>query len=116
MDEALAGRLEHMASAIANIERITSGRSMEDYRSDRDFAAALERYIEIISEASRHIPPALKSRHPEIDWRGIAGIGNVIRHAYDRIDAGKIWSVVEVYLGSLKTAIVAMRAASPPTR
>jgi uncharacterized protein with HEPN domain len=46
-------------------------------------AAAMERYLERLSEASRHVPQELKEKHPEVDWRGVADIGNVLRHAYD---------------------------------
>jgi hypothetical protein len=35
-----------------------------------------ERGVEIVSEASRHLPPELKARHPEIPWQKVAGIGN----------------------------------------
>jgi uncharacterized protein with HEPN domain len=47
----------------------------------------VERGVEIISEASRHLTPELKARHPEIPWLKIAGIGNVLRHGYENIAA-----------------------------
>ncbi len=56
---------------------------MDDYAAEPDLAAAVERYLERLSEASRHVPDALKEKHPNIDWRGVADLGNVLRHAYD---------------------------------
>jgi uncharacterized protein with HEPN domain len=47
---------------------------------------AAERAIEIISEASRHLPEEMRASAPEVPWREIAAIGNVLRHAYHRID------------------------------
>jgi uncharacterized protein with HEPN domain len=47
---------------------------------------AVERGIEIISEASRHVPDELKLQYRHIYWREIAGIGNLVRHVYGRID------------------------------
>ncbi|HEB79602.1 MAG TPA: DUF86 domain-containing protein [Rhodospirillales bacterium] len=41
---------------------------------------AVERGIEIISEASRQIPPEMKSNYPDIHWQEIASIGNLLRH------------------------------------
>jgi uncharacterized protein with HEPN domain len=54
----------------------------------------VERGLEVISEASRHLSDELKSRHPHIPWRKIAGIGNVLRHDYGRVSAPVIWKLV----------------------
>jgi uncharacterized protein with HEPN domain len=69
---------------------------------------ATQRGIEIVSEASRHIPDHLKPRYPGIPWRDIAGIGNLLRHGYDTLDHAVIWGVVEAHLPSLKAAVEAM--------
>ena len=55
---------------------------------------ALERGLEIISEASRHLPDDLKDRHPHIPWRKVAGIGNVLRHDYERIAPAILWKLM----------------------
>jgi hypothetical protein len=47
----------------------------------------VERGVEIISEASRHLTDELKARHPEIPWQKVAGIGKVLRHNYESIVA-----------------------------
>jgi hypothetical protein len=49
----------------------------------------VERGIEIISEAGRRLPGELKRRHPEIPWRKIAGVGNVLRDEYERNCPGR---------------------------
>jgi uncharacterized protein with HEPN domain len=51
----------------------------------------LERGVEIISEASRHLADEMKARHPEIPWAKVAGIGNVLRHEYERIAPDVLW-------------------------
>ena len=105
-----ADRLGHMLRALAAIERLASGRSLEDYRAEPDLAAAAERYLERLSEASRHVPQELKERHPEIDWRGVADIGNALRHAYDQVSDHRIWQVVTDELPALKAAVEDMIA------
>ena len=75
--------LEQMLEAILDIEQITADRGPEAYASDRLSRRAVERCIEIVSEASRRVPDALQESHPAIPWRKIAGIGNVLRHDYD---------------------------------
>ena len=54
----------------------------------------VERGVEIISEASRRLPDALKARHPEIPWPKVAGIGNVLRHDYEDVAAPVMWKLV----------------------
>jgi uncharacterized protein with HEPN domain len=44
----------------------------------------IERCVEIISEARRHLPAEMKARHPGIPWPKVAGIGNVLRHNFTR--------------------------------
>jgi uncharacterized protein with HEPN domain len=55
----------------------------------------VERGIEIISEASRHLSDEMKSRRPEIPWSKVAGIGNVLRHDYDRAAPDVLWKLVQ---------------------
>jgi uncharacterized protein with HEPN domain len=56
---------------------------------------AVERGLEIISEASRHVPADLKALTPDIPWRQIAAIGNLLRHEYQRADIAATWNIIE---------------------
>ena len=100
--------LEQMLEAIIDIEQITAGRSSEAYAADRTARRAVERCIEIVSEASRRLPPDLKHRHPEIPWPQIASIGNVLRHDYDAVNDATIWHAATVDLLPLKEALTAL--------
>ncbi|MBM3555708.1 MAG: DUF86 domain-containing protein [Alphaproteobacteria bacterium] len=103
-------RLDHILEAVANLKRVTAGRRMADLETDVDFGALVERYIERISEASRHVPAEMKAKHPEIDWQGIAGIGNILRHAYHLVDPNRLWKIVSGRLDQLQAAAEALRA------
>lgn len=103
-------RLHHMLQAIEAIERLTARKTLAAYRADADMAAAVERYLERLSEASRHVPDELKAKHASIDWRGVADIGNALRHAYDQISGRRVWQTVIGDLPPLKIAIEAMLA------
>ena len=70
----------------------------------------IERYLERLSEASRQVPEALRSRHPSIDWRGVADIGNALRHAHDQIGDRRVWQTVTDDPPLLKAAIARMLA------
>jgi uncharacterized protein with HEPN domain len=71
---------------------------------------AVQRGIEIISEASRHLPGDLKARHAHIRWPAIAQIGNVLRHEYHSISDRVIWDVVRDELPPLRKAVKVMIA------
>jgi|SRR5271165_3699283 len=62
----------------------------------------VERGVEIVSEASRHLPPELKARHPNIPWHKVAGIGNVLRHNYENVAAAVMWKLAHDDLDALE--------------
>jgi uncharacterized protein with HEPN domain len=76
--------------------------------------AAVERCIEIVSEASRGIPQVLKGEFPEQPWPEIAAIGNLLRHSYDRVDDLIMWKIATRSLPELRPAIVAALTKAEP--
>lgn len=84
------------------------GKSFEDYQTDWLLRHAVERAIEIVSEAARRIPLELQAMEPQIPWQQIMGIGNVLRHEYHRISDRVIWNVIQEYLLPLRVAVVAI--------
>ena len=107
---ALRARLEHILEAVALIETHTSGKTFEQYAADPLLQAAVERWLLTVSEAARFVPDEHRQRHPEIPWRSVADLGNVLRHAYDRVFASRVWAVVEEHLPTLRTAVEALLA------
>lgn len=104
----LASRLEDIRDAVGEAQRFTAGMAFEDYLADPLVRRGVERCVEIISEASRHIPTKRKAAYPDIPWREIAGIGNVLRHGYRLVDQTVIWGVVENHLAPLERAVLAI--------
>ncbi len=103
--------LHDILAAIDGIEAAVAGKSLADYQSDWTLRHAVQRGIEIVSEASRRIPEHLRQTRPEIPWRNILGIGNVLRHEYESVSDEVIWNVVRLHLPPLKQAIVVMEIA-----
>jgi uncharacterized protein with HEPN domain len=64
--EDLPSRLEDILDAIGDIQEFVKGRSFDDYSGDTMLRLAIERCVEIILEASRHIPPDMKAQHPQV--------------------------------------------------
>ena len=107
-------RLGHIKERIVLIRGLVSGRKFAEVAEDPAARAALERFLEVISEASRHLPDAWKSEHPAIPWRRVHDLGNVIRHAYDQVDLGILWDITEKDLAELELAVDAMLKAHAP--
>jgi uncharacterized protein with HEPN domain len=79
--------------------------SFEAFRDDRRTFYAVTRCIEIISEAARRLPAAMRERHSELPWRAIMGVGNVYRHDYDNVAEEFVWRTVQHSLQPLLEAI-----------
>ena len=71
--------VEEMLDYIEQASSYARDLTFEQYSADRKTQRAVERCIEVISEASRHIPDEIKAKHPEIPWPDVAAIGNVFR-------------------------------------
>ncbi|MDX1710960.1 MAG: HepT-like ribonuclease domain-containing protein [Rhodovibrionaceae bacterium] len=98
-------RLVDILESIEGIRATIDGVSFEEFERSWTIFRAVERGIEIISEASRHIPDELKRDHPEIPWAKIAGIGNLTRHEYHRIAPDIVWRIVQSDLDPLESAV-----------
>ena len=102
MPPTLADRLQHILQAIDDCEAILKRQNREAFATDRLSRLAVERALEIISEASRHIPKELKEREATIAWQRMADLGNRLRHVYHRIDPDVLWDVVKQDLPALR--------------
>ena len=98
--------------AIAMIEQFTSGMDFETFSANPMAVAAVERKLQIISEAAIRLGSEAEQRIPDQPWRDIRGIGNQLRHSYERIDLNTIWNAVTDDLPPLKAAV--LRTLNPP--
>jgi uncharacterized protein with HEPN domain len=98
-----------MLKAVEGIEAAIAGKDFSDFEANWLLQRGVERALEIISEASRRLPSEIQSKHPEIPWRDIATIGNLLRHEYHSTSSRIIWQVVQEHLPELKAAIMSLR-------
>jgi uncharacterized protein with HEPN domain len=87
-------RLTDIIQAVELIRSELAGVTLQGLESDRRRQWLVERGLEVISEASRHLTDEMKARHPEIPWSSVAAIGNVLRHEYERVAYDVLWRVV----------------------
>jgi uncharacterized protein with HEPN domain len=105
MPPTLGDRLAHILDAIERIERLMAGTTRQSFERDVLHRMATERLLEIISEASRRIPDETKKAQPDINWRGMADLGNRLRHAYHAIDVDVLWNIASRDLPPLKSFV-----------
>jgi uncharacterized protein with HEPN domain len=90
-----------IVTAIQRILRYTDGVSRADLEANDEKLSAILYQISIIGEATKRLSPTFREAHPEIPWREIAGMRNVIVHEYDQLDLDVIWDVVQNKLSEL---------------
>jgi uncharacterized protein with HEPN domain len=64
--------------------------------------------LEVIGEASKAVPETVRLSHPEVDWRKIAGLRDILIHQYFGIDAELIWDIIKNKLTALENQIRAI--------
>jgi uncharacterized protein with HEPN domain len=103
--------LNDIRSQIELLQRFLGDLDYEAFKDDQLRFYAVTRCLEIISEASRRLPEDLKTRHPSILWKEMAGAGNVYRHGYESVEAYDVWITIQDHLPALRAVVDAELAA-----
>lgn len=61
--------------------------------------------MEVIGEAAKNLSPAFKNKHPQISWKDITGLRNILIHYYFGIDYRTVWDIVKNKIPELKKQI-----------
>lgn len=85
-----------MLEAARKVIRYTDDRQAEAFVADEMAYDATLRNLEILGEAAKNIPEEIRKRYPEVDWRGVAGLRDVLAHAYFALDDATLWKIVRV--------------------
>jgi uncharacterized protein with HEPN domain len=88
-------RVSHMVDAARQIEIFMTDVDHDIYQHDLKLQFAITRLIEIIGEASNHVQEETKRRFPDVEWRILKGVRNIIVHEYFGINYETIWVVTQ---------------------
>lgn len=99
--------LAHIMECIQKIERFTE-RGRGHFLEDELTQDAVLRNFEVIGEAAKRLDDSYRASHPEIPWRAIAGLRDVLIHQYEGVDLEKVWAIVEKDLPGLKQSIAGL--------
>jgi len=102
--------IKDILEAIDRIESYTTNLTFDDFSESRLYQDAVVRNLEIIGEAVKRLPKRLIEKYPEIEWKKIAGLRDILIHEYFGIDTEIVWDVVENKIQELKDQILLIQS------
>lgn len=107
--------LDDILEAIRRVELYTGGKSYEEFARDILVQDGVLRNRANLGEAVKRLPAELTDLQPQIEWRKIAGLRDILVHEYGGVDLGIVWDVILSKLPELKAATQAIRGAGAST-
>jgi len=90
-----ATRIRHILDHAREAAAMVQGRRRADLDNDRQLSLALVRLLEIVGEAASRVSDERKALYPRIPWSEIVGLRNRLIHAYDKVDHGILWQILD---------------------
>jgi uncharacterized protein with HEPN domain len=72
-----------------------AGKSWDEFYQDMQCQDAVLRRLEIIGEAARHVSPQTQKKYPQIPWRDLTVLRNLVIHQYDAVDINQVWDTTQ---------------------
>ncbi|OGR17918.1 MAG: hypothetical protein A2X81_02210 [Desulfobacterales bacterium GWB2_56_26] len=92
-------------TSIVEIEEFLQGMTYATFASDKKTVNAVIRSLEVLGEATKHIPASFRKKHPDIPWSRMAGMRDVLIHDYMGVDLMTVWKVAQERLPEIKPLI-----------
>ena len=106
--------LSDILDAAKAIRRFVNGVSLEDFKANEEKYEAVNRKFEIIGEAARHLSPEARQIFPEIPWKLLTAMRNILIHDYDDVDLDIVWDTTQRDLPPMIIRLESYLAANPP--
>ena len=97
--------LRQMVDFIEEAQAIARDRSLDSIMNDQVLLRAFERVMELVGEAAKRLPLSLREQYPQMPWCHIAGMRDVISHAYEDLTYGILWDALQLHFPELLTTV-----------
>ena len=97
--------IEDILNSIKNIEEFSKNLDKKKFSKNKLRQSAIIRQLEIIGEAVKNIPNTFREKYPKIIWKDIAGLRDILSHAYFGVNVDRVWKIIEADLPKLKEEI-----------
>jgi uncharacterized protein with HEPN domain len=97
--------LQHIKEMVDFLHENYSSLTLQQLANDFEKRKTTKRCLEIIGEATKKISKDFRKGHPEIEWRQMAGLRDILIHNYDNVDYEILWNVLNSKIPELKPKV-----------
>ena len=103
-------RIEHMLETVDSLRQFSANLTESEYAASLEKQYAVKFAFVMLGEDAARISEAIQSKHPEIPWREIKGLRNIVAHAYDKTDNEIIWGTVTNDIEPLRQSLLKIKS------
>ncbi len=101
--------LADILEACDLLRTFVAGVSFEQFEASSEKRSAVERPLFIIGDAAARLPDVRRASYPDVPWRRIIGLRNLLAHGYWTIEPAELWDIVQSKVPDLQVRVEAMR-------